>query len=512
MPKHLMRLSSFLIKEIVDVMQQPRLVVTLILGPFLILFLFSMGFTGTQPPVEAIIVVPPGTELPEDLIQAMHGYSLFIPIRDILRNKEKALEILGAGGIDLVAVLPEQIYSPLLEGEQIVVKLLINEIDPMRVGYVTYISNAFVRELNKKILAQAVNRGKQLAPELKRFSAEALDDLILLGEDLEGGDLAQAQAWIEEILEATTYEAVSLESSSQVLLGVAAVMVALGAPPEELERLQRTQGSLQELRNGLEEMKQELDRGSIDVDSQIEELKALKDTMSELQATADLLEQIPTDILISPLATTLDNVSLFNADQLGFYAPAALALLLQHMAVTFGSLTMVRERLLGAEEVFRVAPIAPWEIITGKYMSYSALNLAIGGVLSFLIIRVLGVPLFGNPAYYVMVLVLLTIASLGWGLFVSLLSNHEVLSVQLSMLILLASVFFSGFFLPISGFRPGVRIVSRALPVTYGIQALQDIMLAGRDPAWSTLLPLAALGAGFYVVCTLIYTWQHKKE
>ena len=220
MPKHLMRLSSFLIKEIVDVMQQPRLVVTLILGPFLILFLFSMGFTGTQPPVEAIIVVPPDTELPEDLIQTMQGYSLFIPIRDILRSKEKALEILEAGGIDLVAVLPEQMYSPLLEGEQIVVKLLINEIDPMRVGYVTYISNAFVRELNKAILAQAVNRGKQLAPELKRFSAEAMDDLILLGEDLEEGGLEQAQARLDETLEATTNEAVSLESSSQVLLGV----------------------------------------------------------------------------------------------------------------------------------------------------------------------------------------------------------------------------------------------------------------------------------------------------
>ena len=39
-----------------------------------------------------------------------------------------------------------------------------------------------------------------------------------------------------------------------------------------------------------------------------------------------------------------------------FYAPAVLALLLQHLAVTFGALSLVREKILGADEIFRVAP------------------------------------------------------------------------------------------------------------------------------------------------------------
>ncbi len=189
-----------------------------------------------------------------------------------------------------------------------------------------------------------------------------------------------------------------------------------------------------------------------------------------------------------------------------------LALLLQHIAVTFSSLSLVRERLLGAEEVFRVAPITPWEIITGKYMSYSLLNLTIAGVLSFLIVFLMGVPFLGSLVYFILVLILLTVASLGWGFFISLFSNRESQSVQLSMLILIASVFFSGFFLPIFGLQPAVRVISFVLPVTYGIQALQSIMLAGRAPAWGTLSPLAGLGLGFYVVCTLLYSWQHKKE
>lgn len=196
-----------------------------------------------------------------------------------------------------------------------------------------------------------------------------------------------------------------------------------------------------------------MNREGIDLDSQIEQVRTLRNTMFDLQATADLLERIPTDVLIAPLTTTIENVSRFEPDYLGFYAPAVLALLLQHIAVTFSSLSLVRERLLGAEEVFRVAPITPWEIITGKYMSYSLLNLTIAAVLSFLIVFLMGVPFFGSLAYFILVLILLTAASLGWGFFISLFSNRESQSVQLSMLILIAFVFFSGFFLPLFGLQ-----------------------------------------------------------
>ena len=143
MPKYLMRLSSFFIKEIVDVLQQPRLVVTLILGPFLILLLFGLGFTGAQRPIEAIVVLPPDAQLPGDLLNQADRFRLFLPIREVMDSKEDAVEILQAGQIDLVAVLPTETYDTLLAGRQIIIELLINEVDPLRVGYVTYVSEVF---------------------------------------------------------------------------------------------------------------------------------------------------------------------------------------------------------------------------------------------------------------------------------------------------------------------------------------------------------------------------------
>ena len=42
------RSSSFLRKEIYEILRQPRLVATLVLGPFLILFLFGIGYRAQQ--------------------------------------------------------------------------------------------------------------------------------------------------------------------------------------------------------------------------------------------------------------------------------------------------------------------------------------------------------------------------------------------------------------------------------------------------------------------------------
>ena len=53
---------------------------------------------------------------------------------------------------------------------------------------------------------------------------------------------------------------------------------------------------------------------------------------------------------------------------------------------------------------------------------------------------------------------------------------------------LLASVFFSGFVLPIGEFTEPVRAIAYTLPVTHGIRLLQDLMLRGMtNQAWEFL-------------------------
>jgi ABC-2 type transport system permease protein len=83
-------------------------------------------------------------------------------------------------------------------------------------------------------------------------------------------------------------------------------------------------------------------------------------------------------------------------------------------------------------------------------------------------------------------------------------SDSERQAVQLSLLVLLASVFFSGFAVPISEFTDPVRIASYALPVTNGITLMQDVMLRGeiREPFQLAILAVTALV--LLVVCWLL--------
>ncbi len=50
------------------------------------------------------------------------------------------------------------------------------------------------------------------------------------------------------------------------------------------------------------------------------------------------------------------------------------------------------------------------------------------------------------------------------------------------MILLLAAVFFSGFFLPLDDLLAPVQLVAYGLPVTYGISGLQEVMLRGNTP------------------------------
>ena len=58
------RLLAFVGKELVETLRRPGAIVSLILGPFLIMAVFGAGFNGIRRPLETIVVVPASSELP----------------------------------------------------------------------------------------------------------------------------------------------------------------------------------------------------------------------------------------------------------------------------------------------------------------------------------------------------------------------------------------------------------------------------------------------------------------
>jgi len=96
------------------------------------------------------------------------------------------------------------------------------------------------------------------------------------------------------------------------------------------------------------------------------------------------------------------------------------------------------------------------------------------------------------------------------GLIISVVSDSERQAVQLALLLLLASVFFSGFVLPVTEFHEGVQYLAYLLPVTHGIRLLQDFMLRGDTTAWWEFATLAGLALIFLLLTVVLLRRQMR--
>jgi ABC-2 type transport system permease protein len=98
----------------------------------------------------------------------------------------------------------------------------------------------------------------------------------------------------------------------------------------------------------------------------------------------------------------------------------------------------------------------------------------------------------------------LLLTSLGIGFLISLVSDTDIQAVQYAMIVLLTSVFFSGFFLSLEALWEPVRVISWMLPVTYAIHLYRDVMLRGDPMPLALLTSLVAFGSVLFVGAWLL--------
>jgi ABC-2 type transport system permease protein len=62
----LVRIGSFTGKELREVLRRPGVLLSLIVGPFLVMLIFGLGYSGYRAPFLTEIVIPEGNDLPRD--------------------------------------------------------------------------------------------------------------------------------------------------------------------------------------------------------------------------------------------------------------------------------------------------------------------------------------------------------------------------------------------------------------------------------------------------------------
>jgi ABC-2 type transport system permease protein len=267
---------------------------------------------------------------------------------------------------------------------------------------------------------------------------------------------------------------------------------------------QEDAGSLQtDLENAItktQAIKSELPPG----DPNAAQVNDLESDLTDAHDKLTTFRSLGASVLINPFEAETNSLMNIIFTPTEFFAPAVIVLLLQHLSITFASLSIVRERRSGIIELFRVAPISAFETLVGKFLSYLTFEILLAGVITVLAVWLLKVPMFGNWWSYALAVIVLLFTALAVGFLISLISQTDSQAVQYSMLLLLASIFFSGFFLDLRLMWEPMKVLAWSLPATYGIRMLQDIMLRGAEAPTIVLGGLALIGVALFFVDWLI--------
>jgi ABC-2 type transport system permease protein len=421
--KFLIRISSFLSKELTEIIRQPKLVAMLVLGPFLVMFLFGLGYPDQNRALRTLFVAEDPKSLQGDMKVITETSNPSIVNQGVETSKDAAIAKLARNQTDIVILIPANAMESVRQNKQAQFVIYHNEVDPFQVGYIQSVARIYVDEVNRRLLQSVAEQGQQNAGDLETSLADALKKTQAIKKAVPPGDT---------------------NTANQV--------------------------------NDLEK-----------------DLTTAHDQLSTFRS-------VGSSVLVNPFNADTNALSNIIFTPTEFFAPAVIVLLLQHLSITFASLSIVRERRSGIIELFRVAPITAFETLVGKFLSYLFFEILLAGVITALAIWVLKVPMYGSWQDYALAVVVLLFTSLAVGFLISLVSSTDTQAVQYSMLLLLTSIFFSGFFLDLRLMWEPMKVLAWSLPATYGIQMLQNVMLRGATVQPLLLGGLALIGAGLFVV------------
>jgi len=474
------RTSSFLRKELVETLRQPRLIATLVLAPFLILLLFGTGLKDRDPTVATVFVVPEDDALAAEVERFATEPSWRLQVRAITRDRDEALRRLQEGEVDLVVVFPEDALETVRENRRANLVLYHTLVDPIEARALGLATRAAVDRLNQQILHSLVAEGQSRAGAADDRLARARERVALLRRAVRAGDDAAAQAQLA-LLQA---DIVTLS----LQLPAAGVLDPTDLTQDDVGGEEPLGEALAALAETLDEVSGETEAGREEVDQLARDLDRLDRALTEFQTLSP-------ETIVSPFAGSLRRLATVPVGLTDFFAPGLVVLLVQHMLVTLVGLSVVRDEQLGTTELFRVSPLTTGEVLAGKYLSYLLLGAGVSVLLMVLLLVGLAVPLVGPPPVLVAYVAAVMFTAIGMGFIVALLAQNDSQAVQYAMMVLLASIFLTGFLISLERVVPALRGLAWLLPPTYGIALLRDVMLRGTDLQPLLLLRLVAIGA-----------------
>jgi ABC-2 type transport system permease protein len=186
-----------------------------------------------------------------------------------------------------------------------------------------------------------------------------------------------------------------------------------------------------------------------------------------------------------------------------FFIPGVMGLMLQIATVFATAMSIVREREKGTLEQLMVSPVSPWGLMFGKLVPYLGIGLGMAGFLFFIMRYVFQIPIMGSMVALFASALVYVFTLLSIGLLISTKAENQMQALQISMTLILPSVFFSGFIFPRET-MPGIfYAIGAVLPTTYYIDLMRAIILRGAGWAdfWPSFSVLCVMAVVLFTAC-----------
>lgn len=168
-----------------------------------------------------------------------------------------------------------------------------------------------------------------------------------------------------------------------------------------------------------------------------------------------------------------------SMESANYMVPGLIGVILTMVTMLLTAMAIVREKEQGTIEQLIVSPIRSGELMIGKVIPY--IFIAFWDLLEILIVGVLlfKVPIHGSVPLLLALSGVFLATSLGLGILISTVSKTQQEAMLLVFLILLPSIFLSGYFFPIDAMPEVLQYVAKVVPLTYVLVIVRSIILKG---------------------------------
>ncbi len=188
-----------------------------------------------------------------------------------------------------------------------------------------------------------------------------------------------------------------------------------------------------------------------------------------------------------------------------FFVPGVIGVVLQ-IGTTFATaMSLVRERERGTLEQLLVSPLSRWGLMLGKLVPYLGIGMMMAGGLFGIMHWLFAVPIAGSLGALVIATIVYIFALLSLGLLISTRAENQMQALQMTMIFIMPSVFFSGFIFPRETMPWPFWWLGAMLPTTYFIELARAIILRGASLAefGQHLVVLTLMGIALFGLCVL---------